>query len=121
MKEGIEVTENHLKNILNNKTYKKLNTFDFSEYDALLRDRKRKTFSSETEFLAYKREMLSGIKKGDYDKPTIQINNNGFAKCIDGFCRLLTCKVLGIDAVVNIVLSEAAPVMIVNQRLHFKK
>ena len=94
-KETIEITENHLKQILNNKKYNKLNVFDFNEFDKLLRDRKRKEFDNETEFLTYKREMIEGVKAGLYDKPQININKDGVAKCVDGFCRLLTMKVLG--------------------------
>ena len=98
----VEFSENELKRQLDNSDYKNLKTFDFFEYDRLLRKRKRSSFESETAYQEYKKSMLDGVSKGKYNLPILQKYKN-ILSIKDGYVRLLTCKLLGIDPVIEIV------------------
>jgi hypothetical protein len=119
MKTTAEITENQLKHILNNDNYKKLKSFDFLEYDEILRKLKRHLFDCEKDFKNYKKGMIEGIYSGTYDKPEININDVGEWECVDGEIRLLTLKLLGIDPVIDLSISDYTSITIINQRLVF--
>ena len=100
-----EIKENDLKKLLNSNEYITLKNFDFVEYDRLIRNKKRLFFKDEYSFQDYKKSMLKGIAKGKYNLPVLVYKNNKlFIK--DGYVRLLTCKLLGIDPVIDIIQDE---------------
>jgi hypothetical protein len=115
--QGIEITENFLRKILNYQPYKELKMFDFHYYDELLKKLKGHIFEKEEDFKKYKMSMINGVKLGVYDKPKLKIKKDGSVVCVDGLVRLLTSKVLGIDPVVELSTEENSNISIDNYRL----
>lgn len=97
-----EISENELKRKLNNDDYKNLKPFDFFEYDRMVRKSKRHLFQTERDFQEYKKSMMDGIAKGNYNLPILERINN-FLSIKDGYVRLITCKLLGIDPVIEVI------------------